>query len=292
MESLNPTVAALFADHVDVTPRRVDWREEAKRGTSVEDPGYHWSEVVECPKCKRQIATVDGALVDHNVAPDVDADDEHPPCDGSGDYVDAAEGPMMDYFYPCTFADLESAAESIADLPLCAVTLYDGEQGLALTGGGMDLSWEICEAYIRLGHLPPVHFDLPNMASRGLTERALLVLDAMEASLGVVAARAERARERLASIRADYSSRVIGPANEAGVPADEMLLAERISDACAPIAAGGAGLDPASALLDAFAAKAIDDAAEYAADDHECALRRAIGKHRAGCRSCARKGGK
>lgn len=51
-------------------------------------------------------------------------------------------------------------------LPLCVVEV-EGEYGLALTGGGMDYGWEICEAYIRLGFLPPVYFDPPNLTNRG-----------------------------------------------------------------------------------------------------------------------------
>ena len=36
---------------------------------------------------------------------------------------------------------------------------------LALTGCGMDHSWEICEAYVSFGYLPPIHScDLPELA--------------------------------------------------------------------------------------------------------------------------------
>lgn len=233
MESLNPTVAALYGDHVDVKPRTVDWREEAKRGTDSDDPGFRWSQTVECPKCERQIATVNGALVDHNVA----FDDEHDPCSCSGDSVDSDEGPMMNCFYPCDFHALEDAGAALAGLPLCAVEMYDGEKGLALTGGGMDLSWEICEAYIRLGHLPPVHFDLSDMSGR-LTPSALLVLDAMEVSLDVIARRAAFARESLAMLRRRYSARPLGPANEA-LPPGEWALASRIASGSRRARKGG-----------------------------------------------------
>jgi hypothetical protein len=51
---------------------------------------------------------------------------------------------------------------------LCVIKLRDGQTGLALTGGGMDLSWEICEAFVKLGFYPPAHFArLPKMAGRG-----------------------------------------------------------------------------------------------------------------------------
>lgn len=43
---------------------------------------------------------------------------------------------------------------------------------IALTGGGMDLSWEICETYINLGYLPPMHFcGLPKMGGMDIFSR-------------------------------------------------------------------------------------------------------------------------
>lgn len=43
---------------------------------------------------------------------------------------------------------------------------------IALTGGGMDLSWEICETYINLGYLPLMHFcGLPKMADLDIFSR-------------------------------------------------------------------------------------------------------------------------
>jgi hypothetical protein len=94
-------------------------------------------------------------------------------CDNRGQEIEPEdqEGPMMNYSYAVdTWRESpQEAADRISHLPLCVVTFsddgaYDGIH-LALTGGGMDLSWEICEAYILLGYLPPVHFaDLPAMA--------------------------------------------------------------------------------------------------------------------------------
>lgn len=98
-------------------------------------------------------------------------------CDG---HVALFEGPMMNFFYPLgdvlTFTNVEAMAKEIVDLPLCLVRLGD-ELGLALTGGGgMDLSWEICEAYMRLGYLPPTHFELPDMAGRGLSAKDVWII--------------------------------------------------------------------------------------------------------------------
>jgi len=89
------------------------------------------------------------------------------------------EQPMINYFYPLPefervmrwkgWDETEVAKELMRTVPLCLV-YQDGKYGLALTGGGMDLSWEICEAYIRCGYLPPLHFcKLPRLAGLRLT---------------------------------------------------------------------------------------------------------------------------
>jgi hypothetical protein len=119
-------------------------------------------------------------------------------------YQWGSEGPMMNYWYPVNESlshygygfDPKEAAAKLKDLPLCVVEV-DGEYGLALTGGGMDLSWEICEAYIALNMLPPAHFaDLPRMADRW-TEGKQRVLDAMRRTLTVEIEVGQRRLERL-----------------------------------------------------------------------------------------------
>lgn len=134
---------------------------------------------------------------DYVQAPDCDAcgtsarwnDDEHAwacatdGCENHGEEIDEyGDGPMMNYYYPLPSlgdaADEYDAADRIRDTPLCVVRSISGrestlagsdaEYALALTGGGMDLSWEICEAFVLLGFLPPAHFaDLPGMSGRG-----------------------------------------------------------------------------------------------------------------------------
>ena len=106
-----------------------------------------------------------------------------------------AEGPMVNYFYPLMGIENEpvEAAAKLGHLPLCVVQLADGRTGLALTGGGMDLSWEICEAFIRLGYLPPTHFAmLPGMADRGTSDRDRVIVAACRRSFAVAAERAQR----------------------------------------------------------------------------------------------------
>lgn len=97
--------------------------------------------------------------------------------DGSYCYLDArGDEPMMNYYYPLPAFDddPEEAQGKLAGVCVTLVRLTncdfepDGEgYALALTGGGMDLSWDICEAYIRLGYAPPLHFSrLPQFAGQ------------------------------------------------------------------------------------------------------------------------------
>jgi hypothetical protein len=84
--------------------------------------------------------------------------------------------PMMNYLYPLP-NDFErdmqnmfgeswrSRIKKVLENTTIVYFEESGEYFMALTGGGMDLSWEICESYVGLGYLPPLHFcDLPNMA--------------------------------------------------------------------------------------------------------------------------------
>lgn len=86
-----------------------------------------------------------------------------------------AEGPMMSYYYPLDVDDNAEAARLLVDTPLVVVEVGD-QTGLALSGGGMDLTWEICEAFLALGFYPPVHFcDLPGMAKEDSPENRMIV---------------------------------------------------------------------------------------------------------------------
>lgn len=89
--------------------------------------------------------------------------------------------PMMNYYYPLYHMDSfdEADAKKISHLPLCIVHFIESDEyALALTGGGMDLSWPICEAHIRLGYYPPAHFRLPRMAGKEASPKNLAIVDA------------------------------------------------------------------------------------------------------------------
>jgi hypothetical protein len=105
-------------------------------------------------------------------------------------YQSGVEGPMMNYWYPCERLSADEAVLATVDLPLCYVEV-DGEPGFALTGGGMDLSWEIAEAFVRSGYYPPAFIsDLPRMAG-------LLRTPTNEVILRSLIARDRRLIERL-----------------------------------------------------------------------------------------------
>ncbi len=143
----------LSACFIDATATNIDWREAF--GEDCE--GWRAFEAVECDECS-ELRVCNGYGEEHCC--DLDPEGESD-CEG----VFYSEGPMMNYWYPVEVDDLDEAAKAIAYLPLCLVEFRDGSQGLALTGGGMDLTWEIAEAYITLGFLPPLEYcDLPRMA--------------------------------------------------------------------------------------------------------------------------------
>ena len=125
-------------------------------------------------------------------------------------HEELSDGPMMNYYYPVLLwgpdgeISPERAAARIVDLPLCLVQ-FDGddEWNLALTGGGMDLSWEIVEAYVRLDQCPPAHFcRLPAMSGRGTSDKDRVLIEACRRTLTSVTAAAGRDMARLDQLAA------------------------------------------------------------------------------------------
>lgn len=77
--------------------------------------------------------------------------------------------PAMSYHWPVRLPrDACEAATAQAVLDCGSVALIawnDGGHSIVLTGGGMDLSWDICAAYVACGQLPPVALSgLPALA--------------------------------------------------------------------------------------------------------------------------------
>lgn len=187
-EPIRKPVDGLYCDSVDVKSQYQSWFSDD------EDSWCYW-EAAQCEECGEYIALTYYTEDRHS---DIDPDSE---CDGM---VYASEGPMMSYFYPVPESSWDDYDESemalaIRYLPLCVVRV-GGELGLALTGGGMDLSWDICEAYMLLGWLPPVHFcDLPDYGH--IDEERRWVVEGCKRSCDVLVRWTENTREKLDSLR-------------------------------------------------------------------------------------------
>jgi hypothetical protein len=214
-------VASLRVSYIDTKPKDYDFGE---RFDSNGECRWEFIEAVYCDSCERYIVGPDDhAFINPDGQPvpaevlmadgEIDEDElvewaensGFTACDRQGEgytEFDSAEGPMMNYRYQIDDElYTNDAAHKIAHLPLCLVRDEENENVyLALTGGGMDLSWEICEAYIRLGYLPPSHFDLPEMAGKELNERNALIVAAVERSNEILASWAQRRRERATNL--------------------------------------------------------------------------------------------
>ena len=189
----------LNCDAIDCTPITIDWREAAGENCD----GWTAHEAIACSECGRVVAVSSlGEQRHSDVEAEIESteegaeDGDMEPCTCRG-YL-SAEGPMMNYWYPVKIGDCTAAAVAIQHLPLCVVEFPDGQTGIALTGGGMDLSWEICEAFIALGYWPPLHFcDLPRMGNRGTSDADRSTIAACVESCKIAAGWARRKGERL-----------------------------------------------------------------------------------------------
>jgi len=107
---------------------------------------------------------------------------------GSFEDMEQSNQPMMNYLYPIGEGDEFDSedAKAIDSLNVCLVYFTESEEyALALTGGGMDLTWDIVEGYVRLGYLPPVHFSrLPKYAGHKMNPRRRVIVSALLRSIG------------------------------------------------------------------------------------------------------------
>ena len=166
-------------DAVQEKPIDYDWSE------GYPEKWEYW-EASECPECGKILVG----------AGEVECDKAG--CDGTV----YNEGPMMNYYYPLPgLEDPTEAAKKISDVCLCIVQI-DGEYGLALTGGGMDLSWEICAAFIQLGYFPPVHFagNLPKMAGKEWNKDTRTIIEWCKESVKIASSWVLRDLERVTEI--------------------------------------------------------------------------------------------
>ena len=88
------------------------------------------------------------------------AEDHYLEFDAARDHHYAAHDPVMNFYWPLGGGrhDFNEAAtaRAVSDARCCVLVEVDGEFGIALTGGGMDLSDRICRAYMNVGCVPPL----------------------------------------------------------------------------------------------------------------------------------------
>lgn len=123
-------------------------------------------------------------------------------CDGEGEVVTEDPdrwSPMMHYIYPIKDEDFEPPDKPwdvLECTTLVDIKSMDG-YALALTGSGMDFSWEICRSFVNLGYLPPVYFaKLPRMG-RGESDQDKQLLRACLYSLMIKANWVEQSVESI-----------------------------------------------------------------------------------------------
>lgn len=177
---------------IETAPVDIDW-------SSPDFEENHFYEAVECDACGAAVVISDGGGDCRHREWDSEAEHKGEPCDG---WLPSADGPMMNYWYPVKLrTSVEDAARAISHLPLCIVEV-NGETGLALTGGGMNLSWEVCAAFLALGFLPPTHFaGLPEMGGRGASASDRRLIRACEESFRVSMSWAQSGISRLKELR-------------------------------------------------------------------------------------------
>ena len=117
--------------------------------------------------------------------------------------------PMMNYYYELPYYEgdpeedqltLYQSSANVVLVRMLNIKDNGDSYALALSGGGMDLSWDICHAYILLGYAPPLHFcDLPDFGQDNSQEPYNLILKACLQSAKFVAERATRKIEQLQS---------------------------------------------------------------------------------------------
>jgi hypothetical protein len=214
-------VSELWVSATEVTSTQYDWYPEPDSGAVGWPEAWDVVRAVKCPSCRKFVAEEDEEVENpewqqlKDQAPDEEPDVEefveveagacaNPECDRFTEEADPSDtevAPMMNYYYKLpnhhTFGP--SDARKLEGLPLCIVTFGRGqgaledEQALALTGGGMDLSWEICEAFMRLGFLPPAAFArVPAMAGKPRGPVDLWVLEGVERTGEVIRTQGER----------------------------------------------------------------------------------------------------
>lgn len=218
-KSIRRFVEELGYANIDVKPVDYDWTSNSHKdyceGRSVDNDSGLWREVYP----KFDLANANMKLADQGedpIEPDDPSDD-----DSVEEATEEANAklhelynensefqPMMNYYYPLDAYHWKDDPEGLqARLDIfggsCLLVEMDEKVVLTLMGGGMDLTWDICTAYILAGSLPPAHFasDLPEFAGMELNKKNKIIIAACERSLRGMVDRQQRGLDRLRSVR-------------------------------------------------------------------------------------------
>ena len=168
--------------------------------------GLTWDEVylglLQCNFC--ETTYIEDAFDEGEKCPD-----EHCASECSSTLERPEIAPMMNYYYELPYYEgdpeedqltLYQSSANVVLVRMLNINDNGDSYALALSGGGMDLSWDICHAYILLGYAPPLHFcDLPDFGQDNSQEPYNLILKACLQSAKFVAERATRKIEQLQS---------------------------------------------------------------------------------------------
>lgn len=117
--------------------------------------------------------------------------------------------PMMNYCYPLENEfevpkNIKEILDEAGSITLIRKTSND-RYYLALSGGGMDLSWDICRAYTLLGYLPPLSYcSLPEFADMNMkTPRNKKVIEACLQSAEITKRDGAHIVEKLKGLKSD-----------------------------------------------------------------------------------------
>ncbi len=205
--------ASLGFAHVTTESRDIDWREawgENGDGWEVVMPPLTLGVIAERkPDLLSPAQTKLADAKPNTPAPETLAEDFRE-SDAFGDWESSFE-PMMNYLYPVTVRTFDGqTSEGLAALleefaPTCSL-IYFGEHSehcpeeyaFALSGGGMNLSDQICAAYLCAGHVPPHDFlsALPGVIDEWKRDQLGDVLkEAFAQAAGYLRTRANRVEE-------------------------------------------------------------------------------------------------
>jgi hypothetical protein len=108
-------------------------------------------------------------------------------------WLDSQYEPMMNYYTDLGDVSGQDIAQKFNNSCFTVIEFDTGNVGLALTGGGMDMSWSMARAFISAGYLPPEYIcQLPKMGG----ENSALTIAACNETLKILSDRFLRVIEQ------------------------------------------------------------------------------------------------